>query len=251
MALTAFKEGRAFLHGFDISANLQDLTTDLDIDTTDVTNLASGGWKEFIGSLKDSVWDWSGFHDVNASTGEPNITLFDDVTASNPRAATFVPLIYSIAAGDYCVFARKISAKWTVGEKIGAAAKMALHLVGNSPTIAGRILEKILGADPGGGTTGVSAALQLTAVSATQRLYVAVHVLSKTGTNPTLDLVIQSDTVGFASPATQITVPQFTGVGSYFGYVDGAITDDYYRVSRTVGGTGSPAFTYVVVIGIQ
>lgn len=93
-------------------------------------------------------------------------------------------------------------------------------------------------------------ALQLGAVSAAQRIYAALHVFAASGTTPTLAVTVRSDNaVGFSTPTTQITFTTATAAGAQFSSAPGAITDDYWRVDWTVGGT-TPSFTFAVVIGI-
>ena len=93
-------------------------------------------------------------------------------------------------------------------------------------------------------------ALALGAVSASQRIYAALHVFAASGTSPTLAVTIKSDDlVGFGSPATQITLSTATTVGAQFASAAGAITDTFWRVDWTIGGT-TPSFTFAVVIGI-
>jgi hypothetical protein len=89
-------------------------------------------------------------------------------------------------------------------------------------------------------------------VSASQKMYAALHVRSVSGTNPTLDVVVQSDTVGFPSATSRITFSQATATTNrhQFSSVAGAITDDYWRVSYTIGGTGTPTFSFAVTVGI-
>ncbi len=86
---------------------------------------------------------------------------------------------------------------------------------------------------------------QLGAVSATQKLYCAVHMLEFTGS--TVTLTVESDVAGFAGPTTQMTLGPFTAVGHDFDEVAGPITDDYFRVEFS--GTFT-TFTAVVAIGI-
>jgi hypothetical protein len=95
--------------------------------------------------------------------------------------------------------------------------------------------------------TGQSAGQQLGAVSASQYLYAAVHVLSGTGT---MDLIVESDNSGaFSTPVTVITFPQFTGPGSGIMRVAGALTDDYFRFKWTLAT--SPSFTFVASFGVD
>lgn len=98
--------------------------------------------------------------------------------------------------------------------------------------------------------TGVGSGAQLGAVGASQSLYAALHVIAASGTTPTLDVVIQSDDAsGFASPTTQLTFAQATGLTSEWLSKAGAIADDWYRVSFTIGGT-TPSFEFIVSVGI-
>ena len=99
-------------------------------------------------------------------------------------------------------------------------------------------------------TSSTGTARQLGAVSATQSVYAALHVLSVSGTStPTLTVTVQSDTVGFATPTSRVVFSGATAVGAQFGSAAGAITDDYWRVSWTVSGT-NPSFLFGVTIGI-
>lgn len=100
--------------------------------------------------------------------------------------------------------------------------------------------------------TGNGTARQLGAVTAAQKLYACIQVISATGTNPTLDVVIASDNAeGFPSGTTRATFTQKTAAGQYeWVEVDGAITDDWWRVQATLGGT-NPVFGFVVLLAIH
>jgi len=90
----------------------------------------------------------------------------------------------------------------------------------------------------------------LGAVGATEYLYAALHVFSVSAAD-TLDVIIQSDTVGFSSPTTRVTFTQKAAIGSQYATpVAGAITDTYWRISYTVAGS-DPSISFAVVMGIQ
>jgi hypothetical protein len=92
---------------------------------------------------------------------------------------------------------------------------------------------------------------QLGAVAAGKSMYAALHVISASGTNPTLDVILQSDdNASFTSATSRITFTQATGRTSQLSSVAGAITDDYWRVSYTIGGTNTPTFAFAVTAGI-
>lgn len=98
---------------------------------------------------------------------------------------------------------------------------------------------------------GSGTSFQLGSVSATQKLYAALHVTAVSGT-PTLTAKVQSDdNSGFTTPSDRITFTQMTATGAQFATpVAGEITDDWWRVNFTIGGT-SPSFTFAVIAGIQ
>jgi hypothetical protein len=99
--------------------------------------------------------------------------------------------------------------------------------------------------------TGTGTAVNIGAVASGEYLYAALHVLSASGTSPTLDVVVQSDDAsGFGTPTTRITFAQQTTENAVWATrVAGPITDAWWRASHTIGGT-SPSFEYVLVVGI-
>ena len=88
-------------------------------------------------------------------------------------------------------------------------------------------------------------------MAAGKYLYAILHVLAVEGTNPTLDLIVQSDDAsGFASAVSRITFTQKTAIGAQFASLVGPITDTYFRASYTIGGTNTPKFTIALAVGI-
>jgi hypothetical protein len=112
------------------------------------------------------------------------------------------------------------------------------------------------GAPPGSASrtaSSVGTGRELGAVTATQRAYAALHVLSVSGTSPTLDVIVQSDDNGsFTTPTSRITFSQANATANrqQFSSVAGAITDTHWRVSYTIGGSGTPTFAFAVTVGI-
>lgn len=96
-----------------------------------------------------------------------------------------------------------------------------------------------------------STMVQLGALSAGQKLYAVMHVLSVSGTSPTLDVIVRSDDNSTpTTPTTRITLTQANAIGAQIGSVSGAVTDDYWGITWTLGGTGTPTFSFVVGLGI-
>lgn len=155
------------------------------------------------------------------------------------------------AVGEEAYFGRTlITAHDPMGGTVGDIHKGTFSGVAANgyPCIKGQLF-KAAGATT---ATGTSSAVQLGAVSASQRVYASLHVLSVSGTNPTLDVVVESDdNSSMTSDTNRIVFTQATAVTSAFSSAAGAITDDYWRISYTIGGTNTPTFSFVVAIGIK
>ena len=100
--------------------------------------------------------------------------------------------------------------------------------------------------------SGNGSSNQLGVLAAGETMYFALHVLSVSGTSPTLDVIITSDTgTGFPSATTRKTFTQKTAVGSEFLSLAGPIaTDSWWRAQWTIGGSSTPTFDFVLVVGI-
>jgi len=73
-----------------------------------------------------------------------------------------------------------------------------------------------------------------------------IHVTAVSGTDPTLDAVVQMDTLNaFTSPTPLITFAQATAVTSQRVEV-ATSAEQYIRLSYTIGGTDTPTFTIAV-----
>lgn len=99
-------------------------------------------------------------------------------------------------------------------------------------------------------TTGSTAGMDLSAVSASQFLYAAVHVFP--GGTGTADILVQSDSSGgFATPTTAITFPQISGVtgGSAIMRAAGTFSGDtFFRFNYTLATT--PSVTFIAAFGV-
>jgi hypothetical protein len=169
------------------------------------------------------------------------------LNASHAREAFTEAVILggvNAVAGDPALFTRGLLQMWkspTGNEGDVAGYEMGLG-VDNAP-LDGYLLAPL--ANKSGGFTGT--AVQVGAVPAGRRLWAALFVTAAAGTN--LAVTIQSDNaVGFPSPATAITFSTVSATGGQFTSVAGPLTDDYFRVSETIG---SGNFTWACVIGIS
>lgn len=83
------------------------------------------------------------------------------------------------------------------------------------------------------------------AVSATQKIYSALHVTAASGT---LDVTVLSASSDWSSSTTRITHTQFGAIGAEMLSTAGPITDAYWRVYWTISGGGS--FDFIVSLAI-
>jgi hypothetical protein len=236
-----------YFDGADLPSYTNEVDVNLSADVRDFTNFASLGWKEFKSGLLSAEMMTAGFWDGP----EPDATLFANLGGTG-KPFTAVET-YPPAHGSLAYFVNALASKYNIGNKVGEPANFSLNLASTAPVVRGRVLDPRLGASAAT-ASGNGTAFQLGAVLSTQRLYYAVHVVRVSGTSPTLDLVLESDNAGgFGSAATVATLAQFTSLnvpGSIYGVVDGPITDDYFRVARTIGGSSTPTFEYLFVVAI-
>lgn len=221
-----------------LSGNTNQLSINIPIETVDVTNFASTGWKECLGGLKDADWDFSGFFEA----AEPDSTLFTTDT-SYPVSAVFAnPPTENTVGWLMNCFRTRYAPDFNSGQ----AAAFSVNFKGAAPTIRSRVIDYATRT-----ATANSTGFVLGAVSATQKLYAALHVTAASGTTPNLVVKLQSDDAsGFLSPTDRVTFTAATAVTSQYATpVAGAITDTYYRASATITGT-SPSFTYLLMAGI-
>lgn len=98
--------------------------------------------------------------------------------------------------------------------------------------------------------TGTGTAYQLGAVTASQRIYGALHVSAASGTTPNLVVKLQSASTSGGSYTDRITFTAATTATEQWSSALGAITDTWWRATWTISGTG-PSFTFGVSAGIS
>jgi hypothetical protein len=191
------------------------------------------------GGLKSVTMAHEGFW--SGGDGDVDDVLFDNLAIAN-TPISIAPT--DGADGELAYTMQSILAEYTPGAAIGEMFAISVTAEASEDgLIRGTIMHNATRSSSGSGT-----ARQLGAVAAGQSMFAALHVLSGSGT---LDVIVQSDDdVGMASPTTQITFNQATGVEAQWGEAAGAITDDWWQIDYTIAG-GSPSFEFVVVLGIK
>jgi hypothetical protein len=214
----------------------------LGLETQDSTTFGSAA-RRFAGGLFTADLTAGGYADM---------TGYDSSLLTNFRARSAVVASVTADSADNSVAYTFAAINHELTPLSGSVGDMAAVSVGATTrdaygAIRGNILLP-LAARGTGSSTGT--ARQLGAVSATQRVFSALHVTAASGTTPTLDVTVRSDdAVGFPSGVIRTTHPQFTTTGSDIQSAAGPFTDDWWRVAYTIAGT-TPSFTFVVIVGI-
>ena len=251
MAIQGVMDARIFLGGFEYTGFSNELQSEYGAEMLDAsifgdaTRINTAGLKTFnftVGGFRDDA-DPSPFGAT--VTGYPAAEAFGRIGATR-EVFSFAPV--GTADGDRAFTIRGVNA--TYQPLSGAVGELSPFEMQGRATHN----ELIRGVVEGVGThitTFSSTGTQLGATSATQSLYAALHVTSFGGTTPTLDVIVESDdNSGFTTPTTQLTFTQVTEAVSAQWLEDvGPVTDDWWRITATIGGT-TPTYDIFCVLGI-
>jgi hypothetical protein len=217
--------------GLSMSNNLQDDTTYGDTFTSNASGLSS------VSLEGEGYWDSTNDGILQTSTAISAAEALVTVTPVD-QAVGSPALFTQLKTSEYNPIATG-----TVGEM------MAFRVTGEGQ--GEKVIHGEIMVAPG--TTrienGTSAVNNLGAVSATQAIYSALHVLTVAGSSPTLDVVVKSASSSGGTYNAEVTHTQATAITSELKSTAGANTDAYWRVDFTIGG-GSPQFDFICSIGI-
>jgi hypothetical protein len=242
--MTVYKNAKVYSGGYDLTGATNTVSVDYAFDELDATTYGSDCRFSVPGLAKLS-FSMEGFA-YSDGTDEPEDVLYAALGNTTAQPVTWAPL--TGADGEFAYSAETLALSYSMGGTIGELCPFIVSGAGKgSKLFRGTILGTGAKSSTANGT-----ARQLGAVSATQYLYGCLHVLAVSGTSPTLDVVVKSDDAeGFSSGTTRLTFAQKTAIGSEFiTPVAGPITDDWFRATWTIGGSGSPSFTIALVVGI-
>ena len=219
--------------GVDLSGQANQVTVSPSAVMLDATTYDSGGNSEFRPGLRSIQGTISTFLNETAAgtamdVGTQGIVLTTTLTNDQASAGYSYDSISMQAGDEYA---------------IGQLLRRNHSFQGTGRAFAGSLLLPKAARTAGGNGTGA----ELGAVSATQRVYASLHVLSVTGGN-VVATVVSDDNGSFTSPTTRLTFTTRTTVGSETLSAAGAIADTHWRVTWTQ--TASTA-TFAVLVGIQ
>jgi hypothetical protein len=245
MSITNWQSLGILIHSYDISST----SKSWDINATAAEHDSTGfgtDWVSMVGGLKTVDWSASVMQDHGAAKVDALVGL------SGTFAGAAIPLSTlpeGQVAGDlgYTFNATQFNYQPVDASPDGLAMAALSGKGDGSPLIRGVLMNT-----PAAVTASADgAAFELGAIPSGSKMYCALHVLgTPTGTSPTLDIEVESDDAeGFSAPTTRMVLTQATGATSQWLPLSGAITDDWWRITATVGGT-SPSFRFAVILGI-
>tara|TARA_R110000868_G_scaffold29889_25_gene111160 strand:+ start:5471 stop:6193 length:723 start_codon:yes stop_codon:yes gene_type:complete len=239
MAERVLDDCKFWYGGFDLSGDMNAMTLRIASELQETTRFGNST-RTRIGGLKAILANAEGLW--NGGDGAVDDVLFDNLAAKQP-----VTICATDGADGEPAFAfQAITGNYETGGAVGEVLPFSVEAESDdSDLVRGTIMHNATRSATGNGT-----ARQLGAVSASQRLFAALHVIATTG-SPTLDVIVESDAADdfSGSETTRITFAQATAAGAEWATpVAGAITDDWFRSGYTIGGTGT--ITFVVFIGI-
>lgn len=235
MSEIILKDQKLWFGGYDLTGIMNALGLDYGAELQDNT-VFGDDTKSNKGGLKTVAMQCEGFFDADPY----DAALFANIGIAD------VPVSFgaSSSEGDPAYTFKAILGEYSPGGSVG---DLLAFSVGGSST--GKLVRGTLMVNGAKTATGSATVRQLGAVTATQKVYAALHVISASAAD-TLDVIVESDdNADMTSATSRLTFDQQTAIGSDWQELAGAITDDYWRVSWTITDA-DPSFQFVVVIGI-
>lgn len=241
MATLVLTDAKILMGAYNLSGYHSSIEVGYEAEMLDNTVFGTSGTRSSMAGLKTFTISGNMFWESAVDDA-----LFQRI--GNPVADVMSVAPVGNAEGDrsYCVKAVQASYSPVSGE-VGAIIRTSLEgRAAGTPLVRGQVMATGNKAVSGTGSGGL-----ITAVSAAQRMYSALHITAIAGTvTPTFTGIIQSDDAGgFGTPVTRLSHPAATTIGANWQEAAGPQTDTYWRASWTISGT-NPVFTVFWTFGI-
>lgn len=241
---------RLFAGGVDLTTRNNKVELGVEVEEKESTAFVPEGqeaWAELLGGLKACSLNAAGQWEAGDPSKVDNET-WADLGGVIPWSACPA----GAAEGSLAWLTSGLRTSYKLGDAVGEVAPWEAQAKGTGALVRGTV------AHPPGTArtaTGVGTAVNLGALSASQKLYANLHVLSVAGTTPSITVRIESDDAqAFTTATTRHTFDAATGVtvalgGAQSAKVAGAVTDTWWRPAWTISGT-SPSFLFLLSWGI-
>lgn len=234
MALENFTDALIVYGPYDLSADHNEVKLEQKADFLDVTRFGHDTHVGMAGirSLEVEGKGWVNFDD-STTPKAVDFNLFTEIGA----AEKILTIAYAKADGSIAYLGKVAEDEYSPALKVGEVGTFGFKAKCAGYFCRGRLM---LPLSLRSGASGTGTIYQLGAVSATQKVRLAIHVTEFTGTTLTMNL-LSNDTNDTVSPTTRLTQAAITGVGSYYLELAGAISDTFWYTTWTFTGTNFKA----------
>jgi hypothetical protein len=246
MAVYTNTDIRWYLGQAAVACNAKSATLQNECAALDSTAICTTGWVEVIPGLKSGSFSLELMQDFDEAALDE--LMFPLVGVSGTPQSMSIGS--AVGAPGY-VWRSKVGSYTPITGNVGEIAGAAVSGVSTGAIARGQVIASDTTAVTASGT---GTAVQVGALTASQEMLVGLHVPTVAGTTPTLAVTIQSDNAsGFPSPTGRLTLSTATPTTNraQIGTIAGAVTDDWWRVSYTITGSGGPSFNFAVVVGVR
>lgn len=237
---TVYNDARVWHAGHDLSATANQVELKVSAADLTATTFSSGGWEEHLAGLRSTEASVQGYWATGLNSVDGHLS---GVTGAASQPLTIAP---TASDGATALMGKAISLDYQWGGDVGSLIEYQASGKGAGAFQHGTVMH------PGNvnrTATGVGTARQLGTIASGAKLYAVLHVLSMSGTSPTLDVVIQSGASAGTATTTRVTFTQATAAGAQWLELSGPITDDWWRCSYSIGGT-TPSVRFAVALAI-
>lgn len=255
MATFVQTAAQLFSGGVKFTCFTDQLSLEMTADPVEFTNYCSTGAREYRQGLRTWQVDAQGFADfaaVGATTG--GLVPGEEIIPANLNGTTtnltICPVDGSEGAVAYLA-SGAYSQMMLLGGAVGDPGRYGFTAVPATLADGHKLVRGRLEANRTVTSSSNTTGTQFGAVASGQRLAASLHVFTLSGTSPTLTVKVQSDdNSSFTSATDRISFSAASTRSGQFSYIDGPVTDDYWRVSWTIGGSATPTVAFAVAFGI-
>jgi hypothetical protein len=238
MASESLRQAVILVGGLAVESNTNQFAMEPQLRVNPATTFGSGGFAEVRPGLLSASLALQGYTDFASGAIAEYLGV---VPASEYVVTVATP---GTTAGDVSWLMRvRPTDLQTVGGEVGVMAPFMLNASGNAPFGRGSLLHPVTTRSANGNGTAVA----LAGPTASQSLYVALHVTATTGGGTWTVKVQSDDSSGMSSATDRVTFATFTAQGWQWSSVAGAFdTETHLRATWSVTGGTTPTATFAV-----
>lgn len=241
MATQVLTDAKVYVAEFNLSGDLRATKIDYGVEPQDDT-VFGDDTRSMKGGLKTVQLSHEGFW--SGGTGNVDEVLWSRIGTAD------VPVTVSPDGGDAGEVAyifKAIHAKYEPQASLGELLRFNVTANATGSLVRATVMRSSTEIATADGT-----GYQVGAVSATQRIYGALHVITASASD-TLDVIVESDATDSwsGSEATRLTFTQITAAtpAAEWKSAAGIITNTWWRAAWTITGA-DPSFEFIISIGV-